>query len=61
MYWKQLRKMIEEAYSEFKSTRRAAEELGITQSLLMRSVRKYGINLGDKGTGPLSRQPDQKV
>lgn len=37
--------IIEEAYSEFETTRKTAEELGITQSLLMRRVRKYGINL----------------
>ncbi|RJS58963.1 helix-turn-helix domain-containing protein [Bacillus sp. PK3_68] len=37
--------IIEEAYAECKTTRKAADELGITQSLLMRRIRKYGINL----------------
>ncbi|WP_404799239.1 sigma-54 interaction domain-containing protein [Bacillus aerolatus] len=39
------REIIEEAYSEFKTTRKTAEELGITQSLLMRRVRKYKMKL----------------
>ncbi|MEK4029584.1 sigma 54-interacting transcriptional regulator [Pseudobacillus sp. FSL P4-0506] len=39
------REIIEEAYAECKTTRKAADELGITQSLLMRRIRKYGINL----------------
>ncbi|MCF7620460.1 sigma-54 interaction domain-containing protein [Peribacillus castrilensis] len=36
------REIIEEAYAEFKTTRKTADKLGITQSLLMRRVRKYG-------------------
>ncbi|WP_026583211.1 sigma-54 interaction domain-containing protein [Bacillus sp. J33] len=39
------RNMIIEALKKEKSTRKAAQQLGVTQSLLMRRVRKYGIQL----------------
>lgn len=39
------REIIEEAYSEFKTTRKTAEELGITQSLLMRRLKKFKLKL----------------
>lgn len=35
--------IIAKAYAQFKTTRKTAEELGITQSLLMRRLKKYNI------------------
>lgn len=37
------KRMIEQAYDRYQSTRRAAEALGITHSLLMRRIAKYQI------------------
>ncbi|GLB61856.1 sigma-54 interaction domain-containing protein [Cytobacillus sp. NCCP-133] len=39
------RNMILDALKVEKSTRKAAQKLGVTQSLLMRRVRKYGIDM----------------
>ncbi|PWW31373.1 PAS domain S-box-containing protein [Cytobacillus oceanisediminis] len=39
------RNMILDALKKEKSTRKAAQKLGVTQSLLMRRVRKYGIDV----------------
>lgn len=38
------KKIIEQTYKKHKSTRRAAKELGITQSLLVRRLKKYNID-----------------
>lgn len=38
------KKMIVEAYAKYKTTRKAAQELGITQSLFMRRMKKYSIS-----------------
>ncbi|RST71505.1 AAA family ATPase [Siminovitchia acidinfaciens] len=35
--------IITKAYAQFKTTRKTAEELGITQSLLMRRLKKYNL------------------
>ncbi|MBM7714319.1 transcriptional regulator with PAS, ATPase and Fis domain [Bacillus thermophilus] len=37
--------IIGKAYAKFKTTRKTAEQLGITQSLLMRRLKKYNIKL----------------
>ncbi|GAX90874.1 sigma-54 interaction domain-containing protein [Effusibacillus lacus] len=37
-------KIIEKAYMQHKSTRKTAQALGVTQSLLMRRIKKYGLN-----------------
>lgn len=39
------RDIIEKALIEFKTTRKTADKLGITQSLLMRRIKKYDINV----------------
>ncbi|GAA2701367.1 hypothetical protein GCM10009865_09420 [Aeromicrobium ponti] len=39
------RNVILDALKKEKSTRKGAQKLGVTQSLLMRRVRKYGIDV----------------
>lgn len=39
------RDIIKDALNKFKTTRKTSEELGITQSLLMRRIKKYNLNI----------------
>ncbi|MFT9846378.1 sigma-54 interaction domain-containing protein [Aneurinibacillus sp. REN35] len=44
------KKVIEHTYKKYKTTRKAAKELGITQSLLVRRMAKYKINSTNETT-----------
>ncbi|GIN22730.1 MAG TPA: PAS domain-containing protein [Bacillus bacterium] len=42
--------IISKAYAQFKTTRKTAEELGITQSLLMRRLKKYNLTKNEESS-----------
>jgi transcriptional regulator with PAS, ATPase and Fis domain len=42
------RKIIEQAFEKYQTTRRTAVELGISQSLLMRRLKKYNLTKKEK-------------
>ncbi len=44
--------MISKAYAQYRTTRKTAEELGITQSLLMRRLKKYNLTNGNSKERP---------